>query len=134
MRLINQDLTKRANPAAVAEKSFNKQHALGMKKAAAEDIVLNGEGFLVGPDYEAATGEWYIALEAQGYTFRLCWYGDEDNYCGTYTFDDMSMEYSWGWYESVDMFYEIYFEDVTMTISEKVEGSLKQIVLDAFGA
>ena len=131
LRLINQDLTKRANPAAVAEKSFNKQHALGMKKAPTEDIVLNGEGFLVGPDYEAATGEWYIALEAQGYTFRLCWFGDEDNYCGTYTFDDMSMEYSWGWYESVDMFYEIYFEDVTMTISEKVEGSLKQIVLDA---
>ena len=29
------------------------------------------------------------------------------------------------------MFYEIYFQDVTMTISEKVEGSLKQIVLDA---
>ena len=131
LRLINQDLTKRANPAAVAEKSFNKQHALGMKKAATEDIVLNGEGFLVGPDYEAATGEWYIALEAQGYTFRLCWFGDEDNYCGTYTFDDMSMDYSWGWYQSADMFYEIYFQDVTMTISEKVEGSLKQIVLDA---
>ena len=131
LRLINQELTKRANPAAVAEKSFNKQHALGMKKAATEDIVLNGEGFLVGPDYEAATGEWYIALEAQGYTFRLCWYGDEDNYCGTYTFDDMSMDYSWGWYQSADMFYEIYFQDVTMTVSEKVEGSLKQIVLDA---
>ena len=131
LRLINQDLTKRANPAAVAEKSFNKQHALGMKKAAAEDIVLNGEGFLVGPDYEAATGEWYIALETQGYFFRLCWYGDEDNYCGTYTFDDMSMDYSWGWYQSVDMFYEIYYQDVTMTVSEKVEGSLKQIVLDA---
>ena len=131
LRLINQDLTKRANPAAVAEKSFNKQHALGMKKAAAEDIVLNGEGFLVGPEYEAATGEWYIALETQGYFFRLCWYGDEDNYCGTYTFDDMSMDYSWGWYQSVDMFYEIYYQDVTMTVSEKVEGSLKQIVLDA---
>ena len=131
LRLINQDLTKRANPAAVAEKTFQKQHALGMKKAAAADIVLNGEGFLVGPEYEAATGEWYIALEAQGYTFRLCWFGDEDNYCGTYTFDDMSMDYSWGWYQSADMFYEIYFQDVTMTISEKVEGSLKQIVLDA---
>lgn len=131
LRLINQDVTKRANHAAVAEKSFKKQHALGMKKAAAEDIVLNGEGFLVGPEYEAATGEWYIALEAQGYTFRLCWFGDEDNYCGTYTFDDMSMDYSWGWYQSADMFYEIYFQDVTMTVSEKVEGSLKQIILDA---
>lgn len=131
LRLINQDVTKRANPAAVAEKSFSKRHALGMKKATAEDILLNGEGFLLGPEYEAATGEWYIALEAQGYTFRLCWFGDEDNYCGTYTFDDMSMDYSWGWYQSADMFYQIYFQDVTMTISEKVEGSLKQIVLDA---
>ena len=73
LRLINQDVTKRAKPAAVAEKTFQKQHALGMKKVTAEDIVLNGEGFLVGPEYEAATGEWYIALEAQGYTFRLCW-------------------------------------------------------------
>ena len=130
LRLINQDLTKRANPAA-GKQSFSKQHALGIKKAAAADIVLNGEGFLVGPEYEAATGEWYIALEAQGYTFRLCWFGDEDNYCGTYTFDDMSMDYSWGWYQSADMFYEIYFSDVTMTISEKVEGCLKRIVLDA---
>ena len=131
LRLINQDLTKRANPAAVVEQSFNKQHALGMKKAAAADIMLNGEGFLVGPEYETATGEWYVALEAQGYTFRLCWFGDEDDYCGTYTFDDMSMEYSWGWYQSAEMFYEIYFQDITMTVSEKVEGSLKQIVLDA---
>lgn len=131
LRLINQDVTKRANPAAVAEKSFSKRHALGMKKAIAEDVVLNGEGFLVGPEYDFTTGEWYVALEAQGYTFRLCWFGDEDNYCGTYTFDDMSMDYSWGWYQSADMFYQIYFQDVTMTISEKVEGSLKQIVLDA---
>ena len=95
LRLINQDVTKRANPAAVAEKSFSKRHALGMKKATAEDILLNGEGFLVGPEYDFTTGEWYVALEAQGYTFRLCWFGDEDNYCGTYTFDDMSMDYSW---------------------------------------
>lgn len=131
LRLINQDVTKRANLAAVAEKSFSKRHALGMKKATAEDILLNGEGFLVGPEYDFTTGEWYVALEAQGYTFRLCWFGDEDNYCGTYTFDDMSMDYSWGWYQSADMFYQIYFQDVTMTISEKVEGSLKQIVLDA---
>ncbi|MBO5816571.1 MAG: hypothetical protein J6R26_01300 [Paludibacteraceae bacterium] len=131
LRLVNQDLAKRANPAAQTELSFDKEHILGLKKAPAADIVLNGDGFLVGPEYEVATGEWYIALEAQGYTFRLCWFGDEDNYCGTYTFDDMSMDYSWGWYQSADMFYEIYFQDVTMTISEKVEGSLKQIVLDA---
>ena len=78
LRMINQDLTKRANPSMV-KKSMNKKHALAAKKAAAADIMLNGDGFLVGPEYEAATGEWYIALEAQGYTFRLCWYGDKDN-------------------------------------------------------
>ena len=128
LRLMNQDLTKRANP-AVAKKSMNKKHAIALNKAS--DIVLNGEGFLVGPEYEAATGEWYIALEAQGYTFRLCWYGDEENYCGTYTFDEMSMDYSWGWYQSATSFYEIYFQDVEMTISEKIVGSLKQIILDA---
>ena len=133
LRLIKQDVRKRANKAAVKhnDKSFDKQHAMPMKKAAAATIELNADGFLVGPEYEAATGEWYVALEAQGYTFRLCWYGDENNYCGTYLFEDMSMEYSWGWYQSADMFYEIYFADVEITISEKVQGSLKQIVLDA---
>ena len=108
------------------------QYAMPLKQEeSAATISLNGDGFLVGPEYEAATGEWYIALEVQGYTFRLCWYGEADNYCGTYTFDDMSMEYSWGWFQSADMFYEIYFSDVTMAISEKVDGNLKQIVLDA---
>ena len=136
LRMLKQNVDKHVTrpEQAKQETSFvaKQKCALpSMQKAMAADIVLNGEGFLVGPEYEAATGEWYIALEAQGYTFRLCWYGNEDNYCGTYTFDDMSMEYSWGWYQSADMFYEIYFQDVTMTISEKVEGSLKQIVLDA---
>ena len=131
LRLINQDLTKHANPAVGIEKSFKHQHALGIKKAPTEDIVLNGEGFLVGPEYDATTREWYIALSAQGYTFRLCWFGNEGTYCGTYAFDDISWDWSWGWYQTEDMFYEIYFQDVTITISEKVEGCLKQIVLDA---
>ena len=133
LQLVKQDVDKHAIRPVLSEKeglvAKAKHVVAGVKKAAT--IELNGEGFLVGPEYEAATGEWYIALEAQGYTFRLCWYGDEDDFCGTYTFDDMSMEYSWGWFQSADMFYEIYFQDVTMTISEKVEGSLKKIVLDA---
>ncbi len=132
LRVLTNDLSKRAMPATQAAERQAPSHRLApMAKAAAQAITLNGEGFLVGPEYEAATGEWYIALAVQGYTFRLCWFGEEDNYCGTYAFEDMSMDYSWGWYQSADMFYEIYFSDVTMTISEKVEGSLKQIVLDA---
>lgn len=48
---------------ASQEKTFaaGKRYALpAMQKAAAADIVLNGEGFLVGPEYEAATGEWLL--------------------------------------------------------------------------
>ena len=131
-RALTHDMSKKALPAAQKQVKKAPHHRLApITKAAAQTIVLNGEGFLVGPEYEAATGEWYIALEAQGYTFRLCWYGEEDNYCGSYAFEDMSMEYSWGWYQSAVSFYEIYFADVSMTISEKVEGSLKQIILDA---
>lgn len=103
-----------------------------LQKAAASTVTLNGEGFLVGPEYEAETGEWYIALEAQGYTFRLCWYGSADTYCGSYTMDDISYEWTWGWYQSATMFYEIYLSDIEMTISEKSTGKyMKEIVLDA---
>ena len=132
LHALTHDLSKRAKPAMNEPKRQAPSHRLAPSaKKATETINLNGTGFLVGPEYEAATGEWYVALEAQGYTFRLCWYGEEDNYCGSYAFEDISMEYSWGWYQSAVSFYEIYFADVTMTISEKVEGSLKQIILDA---
>ena len=132
LHALTHDLSKRALPANQEVVRQAPQHRLApCAKATTETINLTGDGFLVGPEYEVATGEWYIALEAQGYTFRLCWYGDEDDYCGSYAFEDMSMEYSWGWYQSAVSFYEIYFADVSMTISEKVEGSLKQIILDA---
>ena len=100
-RALTHDMSKKALPAAQKQVKKAPAHRLApITKAEAQTIVLNGEGFLVGPEYEAATGEWYVALEAGGYTFRLCWYGDEDNYCGTYAFDDISMEYSWGLYQS----------------------------------
>lgn len=102
------------------------------REAKAEVITLNGDGFLVGPEYDPETSEWYIALEAQNYTFRLCWFGTEDTFTGTYSFDDISWDWTWGWYASDDSFYEIYFQDVTMTISEIQVGTyLKQIILDA---
>lgn len=130
--VLTHDLSKKAQSAAqTAERKIPTHRLAPITKATAQTITLDGEGFLVGPEYEDATGEWYIALEVQGYTFRLCWYGEADNYCGTYAFEDMSMEYSWGWYQSAVSFYEIYFADVTMTISEKVDGSLRQVVLDA---
>lgn len=133
IRLVKHDLSKRASTHAPAT-TFAPSAQLAVPtahKAASEVITLTSDAFLVGPEYEAASGEWYIALEAQGYTFRLCWYGDEDDFSGTYTFDDMSMDYTWGWYQSSSQFYEIYLADITMTISQQQVGCLQLITLDA---
>ena len=103
-----------------------------LHKAAAETITLNGDEFLIAPEYEAETSEWYIALEAQGYTFRLCWYGPADTYCGTFSMKDISQDWTWGWYQSPTTFYEIYLSDIEMTISEKVTSEyMREIFLDA---
>lgn len=136
IKALKYDLTKRvANPAMPAK--YAKQEAQFPIKPAQKltqgTIQLDGGEFVVGPEYEEATREWYIAVQSNGYTFRLCWFGNADTYCGSYTMDDISYDYSWGWFQSSDMFYEIYFTDVQMTVSEKKVGNcLTQIILDAF--
>lgn len=125
-RLLQRDVTKRIARPLQTMDSVNmpaQSHDIifPMRKTASEPIVLNGEGFLVGSEYDAETGEWYIALEAEGYTFRLCWYGPADTYCGTYVFEDISWDWTWGWYQSSDVFYEIYPLDITMTINDKMD-------------
>ena len=130
LHALMQDLSKRPAPAAEPIQRTPNRIAPAANVPAAP-IELYCDGFLVGPEYEAETGEWYIALGAQGYTFRLCWYGEPDTYCGTVFFEDISWEYTWGWYQSSDLFYEIYPSDIFMTISEKQVGALKQILLEA---
>lgn len=99
---------------------------------AMEKITLDGGVFLVEPEYEAATGEWYIAVESHGYTFRLCWYAPANDFCGDFSFDDISWDWTWGWYQSTDLFYEIFPSDINMTISKNQVGKyLTQIILDA---
>ena len=138
VQFLSQDINKRlARPSqakALPAKLLPwKQHAVkSAQRATADTIYLNANGFLVGPEYEAETSEWYIALEAQGYTFRLCWFGPANTYCGSFSFDDISWDYTWGWFQSADLFYEIYPTDINMTISERKVGNyLSQIVLDA---
>lgn len=131
---INKRLARPEQAVDLPTKSLPwKQHAVkSAQRAAADTIYLNGNGFLVGPEYEAETSEWYIALEAQGYTFRLCWFGPANTYCGSFSFDDISWDWTWGWYQSADLFYEIFPSDINMTISQqKVSNYLTQIVLDA---
>ena len=116
LHALTQDLSKRPAPATeTIQRVPNRLATTAMVPPA--PICLNGEGFLVGPEYDPATKEWYVALEAEGYTFRLCWFGEADTYCGTYVFEDISWEYTWGWFQSADMFYEIYFQDIIMTVS-----------------
>lgn len=131
LRALTQDLSKRPAPATeTIQRAPNRLATTAMVPPA--PICLNGEGFLVGPEYDPDTKEWYVALEAEGYTFRLCWFGEADTYCGTYVFEDISWEYTWGWFQSADMFYEIYFQDITMTVSEEQIGDcLKQITIYA---
>ena len=135
MAQLKSDVTKHAlRPikAEVAEKQDLLPALTPLRKAEAEVITLNADGFLVGPEYEAEAGEWYIALEAQGYTFRLCWYGNADSYCGSFTMDDIVNEWTWGWYQSATTFYEFILTDIEMTISEKTTGKYqKEIILDA---
>lgn len=132
--LIKRDVTKHTlRPIQVQETTEQNIPSLKpLRKAAAETITLNGDEFLVGPEYEAETGEWYIALEAQGYTFRLCWYGPTNSYCGNFSMEDISYDWTWGWYQSPTTFYEIYLSDIEMTISEKVTSEyMREIFLDA---
>ena len=131
LHALTQDLSKRPAPATeTIQRVPNRLATTAIDPPA--PICLNGEGFLVGPEYDPATQEWYVALEAEGYTFRLCWYGEADTYCGTYVFEDISWEYTWGWFQSADMFYEIYFQDIIMTVSEEQIGEcLKQITIYA---
>ena len=137
MEMIKPDATKRvmrpAQPTMTAYKSIAAKHAIQSKqKAVKETITLDGGVFLVEPEYEAETREWYIAVESHGYTFRLCWYGPADDFTGTFSFDDISWDWTWGWYQSADLFYEIFPSDINMTISQqKVSNYLTQIVLDA---
>lgn len=133
LELATQDLSKHVlHPQQTPIQKMQAKHSISLPQRTTNAVELDGGVFLVEPEYEAATGEWYVAVESHGYTFRICWYGSENTFCGTYTMDDISMEYSWGWFQSDDLFYEIYFTDVNLFVSEQQIGDcLKQITLDA---
>ncbi len=64
---INKRLARPEQAVDLPTKSLpwkGKYAAKSAQRAAADTIYLNGNGFLVGPEYEAETSEWYIALEA----------------------------------------------------------------------
>ena len=131
-RLAKKDFSKRQPIFELAAQKEKDVPVMQLQQKAPKVLDLVGEDFLVEPEYDDETGEWYIAVGVDGYTFRLCWFGPADSYCGSFTMVDISMEYSWGWFESQGAFYEIAFSDVEMTISEKQVGTcLKQILLEA---
>lgn len=133
LRQLGQELWKKDAVVGVNRQEINSStyHAIkGVKKQEAKTVVLECNEFLVGPEYE--TGEWYVAFAAEDYTFRLCWYGKANDFTGNYTTEDINMEYSWGWRQTAEVFSEIYYTAVKMTVSETVvSSSLKQIIIDA---
>ena len=123
-------------PAQVKEKK-----ALApVKKAAAKNSVaanerdtvkLSFEEFQVGPDYYEDYEEWYVAVGNGSYGFRFDWYSAD--FEGTFTIDDMELEYSYGWYLN-DWDEEVYVEyvEVEMTTSTKaVDEYTDLLTLDA---
>ena len=123
-------------PAQVKEKK-----ALApVKKAAAKHSVaanerdtvkLSFEEFQVGPDYYEDYEEWYVAVGNGSYGFRFDWYSAD--FEGTFTIDDMELEYSYGWYLN-DWDEEVYVEyvEVEMTTSTKaVDEYTDLLTLDA---
>ncbi|MBR6551156.1 MAG: hypothetical protein IKT71_08160 [Paludibacteraceae bacterium] len=123
-------------PAQVKEKK-----ALApVKKAAAKNSVaanerdtvkLSFEEFQVGPDFYEDYEEWYVAVGNGSYGFRFDWYSAD--FEGTFTTDDMELEYSYGWYLD-DWDEEVYVEyvEVEMTTSKKaVDEYTDLLTLDA---
>ena len=123
-------------PAQVKEKK-----ALApVKKAAAKNSVaanerdtvkLSFEEFQVGPDFYEDYEEWYVAVGNGSYGFRFDWYSAD--FEGTFTIDDMELEYSYGWYLN-DWDEEVYVEyvEVEMTTSTKaVDEYTDLLTLDA---
>ena len=125
--------TKQAQKLAPATKKH-----VAAKKAAQEDVVvLNFDGFAVGPMYYEETLDWYIAVQCldeskpeYGWSARFDYFAPEDNFCGTFTTEDFDLDYSYMY--SPYSYGSITYEDVTMTVSaEKVSETLSVVTLKA---
>ena len=104
--------------AEVAKKALPTMKGVAPKKVAAQQadtVVLNFNGWAVAPEWYAETGDWFFSLNDGDYLVKFDYYGTADTYCGTYTTEDIDMDYSY-MYTPTDM---LSYEEVTLTISEE---------------
>ena len=80
---------KTANPAKIAAKN-------AVAATEHDTVKLSFEEFQVGPDFYEDYEEWYVAVGNGSYGFRFDWYSAD--FEGTFTTDDMELEYSYAWY------------------------------------
>lgn len=136
---IERHALPQAQPKEQAKKlaPATKKH-VAAKKAAQEDVVvLNFDGFAVGPEYYESTLDWYIGVQCldeskpeYGYSVRFDYYAPADNYCGTFTTEDFDLDYSYMY--SPTSYGAITYEEITMTISdEKVNDNVSVVKLEA---
>ena len=129
--LAKKDLTKRiAKPVEKNATEFTAKHTLkSIKRVAAETYLIEADCFSVEPTYYAASNDWYCGVVADGYDFRFDWYAPENNYCGTFTKDQIELSYSYG-IDPYDSYID--FEDITLVISkEKVSTYLTKVLFEA---
>lgn len=104
--------TKRVAPLATPKK---------VTKATTEGqtFTLNFDGIAVGPEYYPESGDWYVAVGDDDWTFKLDWYGEEgenkDGYLGTWTTEDFDLDYSYILDPNWDV---VEMETITMTITK----------------
>ena len=104
--------------AEVAKKALPTMKGVAPKKVAAQQadtVVLNFNGGAVAPEWYAETGDWFFSLNDGDYLVKFDYYGTADTYCGTYTTEDIDMNYSY-MYTPTDM---LSYEEVSLTISEE---------------
>jgi hypothetical protein len=104
-----------------------------MAKATQEVIQLNYTK-VHNLKYYSDTKDWFFYLKGEDksqmeyyYMIKLDYFAPADNYCGTFTKEDFNLQYAFIVYNN---YANIYYDDITVTISEEQRGSLSIITVD----
>lgn len=84
--------------------------------------------------YYSDTKDWFFYLKGEDksaleyyYMIKLDYIAPEDNFCGTFTKEDFCLQYAFIVYNN---YANIYYDDVTITVSEEKRGCLSIITVD----
>ena len=111
----------------------NASPATPVQKATQEVIQLNYTQ-VHNLKFYADTQDWFFYLKGDDksqmeyyYMIKLDYFAPADNYCGTFTKEDFNLQYAFIVYNN---YLNIYYDDITVTVSEEQRGSLSIITVD----